>query len=142
MYSRPHFFTLPHFGSFCKLLSGVLLLLIVVACTNPGRGDFELPTQSPLERAAPLAVFVVTYGRILGDPKTESSVQFMARAGDIFKIMDRSTSREIVNGHVDYWYRVEFLGQSGWVFGTNLQLCHDELVARYAAERILKEQFP
>jgi uncharacterized protein YgiM (DUF1202 family) len=51
------------------------------------------------------------------EPKTKSDVLFQLEKGDICHIIAQGGSLQEVNGVTDRWYKVNFNGQQGWVFG-------------------------
>lgn len=48
---------------------------------------------------------------------TQENKIFQLSSGDLCKIMERGEMDEI-GGKLDYWYKINAKGQSGWVFGT------------------------
>jgi len=47
----------------------------------------------------------------------EENVVFQLEKGQVATIVQKSEDRETVNGMEDYWYKIDFEGQSGWIFG-------------------------
>lgn len=43
---------------------------------------------------------------------------FIVKAGDIVKIVEKGMMDEI-SGKADYWYKISYNGQEGWIFGSN-----------------------
>lgn len=55
---------------------------------------------------------------IMDHPTTSSEeVIFQVKKGDICDIIEQSSSLEEVNGNTDRWYKINFNGKVGWVFG-------------------------
>lgn len=55
---------------------------------------------------------------VMDHPTTSSEeVIFQVKKGDICDIIEQSSSLEEVNGNTDRWYRINFNGKVGWVFG-------------------------
>ncbi|HNW88621.1 MAG TPA: SH3 domain-containing protein [Bacteroidales bacterium] len=54
-------------------------------------------------------------------PSTNASVIMQLNTGDVCEVLEKGNS-ENINGIVDYWYKINFNGKIGWVFGsfTNL----------------------
>lgn len=47
----------------------------------------------------------------------EDNVVFQIEKGNVATIIEKAAEREQVNGMEDYWYRISYNGQEGWIFG-------------------------
>lgn len=55
---------------------------------------------------------------VMETPTTDSdAILFQVKKGDICDIIEQSSSLEEVNANTDRWYKINFNGKIGWIFG-------------------------
>lgn len=58
-----------------------------------------------------------TVVNVRSKPSTTSDILFQVIKGDICNIIEQGDSLEEINGNTDRWFKINFDGQEGWVFG-------------------------
>ena len=60
--------------------------------------------------------------RVRSEPSSKSEVLSHIRTGVVVEVIGRSDSEDMVENDVGYWYRINYDGLKGWVFGSYLEI--------------------
>lgn len=60
--------------------------------------------------------------RIRGEPSNKAAVIQYIRAGAVVEVIGKSDKEDQVEDQTDFWYRINYDGLKGWVFGTYLSI--------------------
>lgn len=106
-----------------------LLLLCALATASLGgcgrSGSSErvtLPPTPVLSIRSTWAVVKSPLLRVRGDPSNQATVLSHIRLGAVMEVLTRADKEETVENETAYWYRIDYQGLKGWVFGTYIEL--------------------
>ena len=74
--------------------------------------------------------------RVRSEPSNAAEVISHIRMGVVVEIVAKSDKEEVVEGEMAYWYRVNYGGLKGWVFGTYLEVFDSKSKAERFAETL------
>jgi hypothetical protein len=74
--------------------------------------------------------------RVRAEPSSRSEVLSHVRTGVVVEIIARSDAEDTVENEVGYWYRINYDGLKGWVFGSYLEIFDSRAQAEKYADRI------
>jgi len=120
-------------------LSAAAFLFLVAAssCHREGRIEHvEFPTTPVLSVRSTWAVVVSPLLRVREQPDSRSTVLQHIRQGVVVEVMGKSDREDEIEGQQDYWYRINYEGLKGWVFGPYLTLCDSRAAAEAEAARL------
>jgi len=106
---------------FFKLL--VLISLVTFSC-NSNRQDNESEEGAIILTIEGIEVLIREY-------PTDGDVIFKLNTGDECKVIKKG-KEETIDGVTDFWYKIEYDGQSGWVFGAQSNL--KQITEKYKIE--------
>lgn len=126
---------------------GTLLLfaltLIFPLLTGCGKKQADepiaLPATSVLSVQTKWGVITSTHLRLRDEPSIESGnplTTFWRSRGFVLEILSRSDEKMEVEGKEDYWYRIQYDGLYGWVFGGYVEVYETREAAEEAAGRL------
>jgi uncharacterized protein YgiM (DUF1202 family) len=122
-----------------RLLSAAAacLCLSTVSCSRERRIEHvEFPTTPVLTVRSTWAVVVSPLLRVREQPDSRSTVLQHIRQGVVVEVMGKSDREDEIEGQQDYWYRINYEGLKGWVFGPYLTLCDSRAAADAEAARL------
>ena len=112
------------------------LCLSAVSCSRERRIEHvEFPTTPVLSARSTWAVVVSPLLRVREQADTRSTVLQHIRQGAVVEVIGRSDREDEIEGRQDYWYRINFEGLKGWVFGPYLSLYDSRAAAEAEAAR-------
>lgn len=115
----------------------VALCLIAVSCSREGRVDrVEFPTTPVLSVRSTWAVVVSPLLRVREQPDSRSTVLQHIRQGVVVEVIGTSDREDEIEGQQDYWYRINYDGLKGWVFGSYLVVKDSRGAAEAEAARL------
>jgi uncharacterized protein YgiM (DUF1202 family) len=74
--------------------------------------------------------------RVRSEPSNSAEVISHIRMGSVVEIIAKSDKEEEIEGDVSFWYRVNYGGLKGWVFGTYLEVFDSRSKAEKFAETL------
>lgn len=117
--------------------AAVCLCLSAASCSREGRIEHvEFPTTPVLSVRSTWAVVVSPLLRVREQPDSRSTVLQHIRQGVVVEVIGKSDREDEIEGLVDYWYRINYDGLKGWVFGPYLTLCDSRAAAEAEATRL------
>ncbi|MBN1410509.1 MAG: SH3 domain-containing protein [Spirochaetales bacterium] len=123
-------------GKHCLLIIG--LPLILIACSE--KHTYEpiiLPETAILSETSNWGVVTSNFLRIRERPTRQAAVITGITKGMVLKIISTEGKKETLEGQTAYWFRVEYNGDLGWVFGAYINLFKSKAEAE---ENALKQQ--
>jgi len=115
----------------------VLALVVPAGCRGGGRPErLTLPTTPVLSIRSTWAVVRSPLLRVRAEPSNKSEVLSHIRTGVVMEIIARSDSEDTVENEVAYWYRINYDGLKGWVFGPYLEIFDSRSQAEAYADRL------
>ena len=114
---------------FEKPLRPLLLLLCALSlaalggCGRSGSSErVTLPPTPVLSIRSTWAVVKSPLLRVRADPSNQATVLSHIRLGAVMEVLTRADKEETVESETAYWYRIDYQGLKGWVFGTYIEL--------------------
>lgn len=109
---------------------GFLLLLLcafalssVAGCRRAGSSErVTLPPTPVLSIRSTWAVVKSPLLRVRAEPSNQAAVLSHVRLGAVMEVLTRADKEESVEHETAYWYRIDYQGLKGWVFGTYIEL--------------------
>jgi hypothetical protein len=117
------------------LVGALVLTVIPTSCRGSRNTErINLPTTPVLSIRSTWAVVKSTLLRVREEATSQSVVLSHIRMGAVIEILTRSDLAATIEGETDYWYRVDYDGLKGWVFGSYLEVFDSRAKAdQYAA---------
>ncbi len=93
--------------------------IYLVSDALSGMGESEVVEEIPSVEVKDNELFIIANKlNVRTSPTIDvENVTFQMEKGQVATIIQKAASREQVNGMEDYWYKIEYKGQQGWVFG-------------------------
>ena len=114
-----------------------LSLLPLLSCRR------EIAAEKIALQPTPVLTIRSTWGavkspllRIREEPNNKATVMSHIRMGTVVEIISKSDAEDEVEGEVAYWYRINYDGLKGWVFGTYLEIFDSRAKADAFAETV------
>ena len=105
------------------ILAVVLLLPAVASCSRGGSSErVTLPPTAVLSIRKTWAVVRSPLLRVRDDSTSQSTVLSHIRMGAVMEVLTRSDKEDTVENETAYWYRIDFQGLKGWVFGSYIEI--------------------
>jgi uncharacterized protein YgiM (DUF1202 family) len=118
-------------------LLALCILSSIVSCKR------EAPTEKVSFAPTPVLTIRSTWAvvkspllRVRAEPTNSSEVISHIRMGAVMEIIAKSDKEETVENEVSFWYRVNYSGLKGWVFGTYLEVFDSRSKAEKYAETL------
>jgi uncharacterized protein YgiM (DUF1202 family) len=112
------------------------LLLAAAACGRDRRVEpVEFPATPVLSARSTWAVVASPLLRVREQPDSRSTVLQHIRQGVVVEVISKSDREDEVEGLRDSWYRINYEGLKGWVFGPYLTLFDSRAAAEAEAAR-------
>lgn len=116
--------------------AAILSLLLVASCNRPERiAPVSFPTTPVLSVRSTWAVVISPLLRVREKPDSRSPVLQHIRQGAVVEVIGTSDREDEIEGQQDYWYRINYDGLKGWVFGAYLILSDSRAAADAEAAR-------
>jgi uncharacterized protein YgiM (DUF1202 family) len=117
--------------------AAVLVSLVGVSCSRDRRIEHvEFPTTPVLTVQSTWAVVVSPLLRVREQPDSRSTVLQHIRQGVVVEVIGKSDREDEIEGQQDYWYRINYDGLKGWVFGPYLLISDSRAAAEAEAARL------
>jgi hypothetical protein len=114
-----------------------LLVLLAASCGREGRIErVEFPSTPVLSVRSTWAVVVSPLLRVREQPERGSTVLQHIRLGVVVEVIGKSDREDEIEGLRDSWYRINYDGLKGWVFGPYLSLHDSRAAAEAEAARL------
>ncbi len=127
--------TLP--ARYFSRLAAVVFLTVLASC---GR---DAPKEEIRFAPTPVLTIRSTWDavkspllRVRSEPTNAAEVISHIRVGAVVEIIAKSDKEEVVEGETGFWYRVNYGGLKGWVFGTSLEVFDSKSRAEKFAETL------
>lgn len=105
------------------LLLCALSLASLGGCSRSGSSErVTLPPTPVLSIRSTWAVVKSPLLRVRADPSNQATVLSHIRLGAVMEVLTRADKEEVVENETAYWYRIDYQGLKGWVFGTYIEL--------------------
>ena len=112
-------------------------LLSLAACGGGSRSErVNLPPTPILTVRSTWAVVTSPLLRIREDPENKATVLSHIRLGAIVEVIAKSDKEDTVENETAYWYRVNYSGLKGWVFGSYIEVFDSKTKAEKFAETV------
>jgi hypothetical protein len=106
--------------SLLPLTLGVLLLF---SCGGAGGGErVSLPPTPVLSIRSTWEVVKSPLLRVREEPSNSSIVLSHVRMASLVEVLTKSDKMDTVERESSYWYRVDYQGLKGWVFGSYIEI--------------------
>ena len=93
------------------------------ACTRSGTSErVTLPPTPVLSIRSTWAVVKSPLLRVREGPSNQATVLSHIRLGAVMEVMTRGDKEDTVENESAYWYRIDYQGLKGWVFGSYIEL--------------------
>jgi uncharacterized protein YgiM (DUF1202 family) len=113
------------------------LLLAAASCGREGRiVRVEFPTTPVLTVRSTWAVVTSPLLRVREQPDSRSTVLQHIRQGVVVEVIGKSDREDEIEDQQDFWYRINYEGLKGWVFGPYLTLSDSRAAAEAEAARL------
>lgn len=101
----------------------VAMLASAVSCGRGGSAErVTLPPTPVLSVRSSWAVVKSPLLRVRDQPSSQSTVLSHIRLGAVMEILTRSDKEDTVENETAYWYRIDYKGLKGWVFGSYVEM--------------------
>jgi len=108
-------------GAAAVLFAAVLAGL--AACGRSGSSErVTLPPTPVLSIRSTWAVVKSPLLRVRDSSSNQGTVLSHIRMGAVMEVLTRSDREDTVENETSYWYRIDYQGLKGWVFGSYLEL--------------------
>jgi len=120
------------------LAAGILILTAALASCGRSSGSerIDLPPTPGLSITSNWAVVTSPLLRVRDQPDNQAQVLSHIRLGAVVEVLTRSENTDTVEGQVAPWYRVNFEGLKGWVFGSYIEVFETQAQAEAYAAKI------
>lgn len=116
-------------------LLAALIIAIPVSCRGGRPERLILPPTPVLGIRSTWAAVKSPLLRVRAEPSNRSEVLSHVRIGVVVEIIARSDNEQTLENEVAYWYRINYDGLKGWVFGSYLEIFDSRSLAeKYAAK--------
>jgi uncharacterized protein YgiM (DUF1202 family) len=93
------------------------------ACGRSGSSErVTLPPTPVLSIRSTWAVVKSPLLRVRDAPSNQSTVLSHIRMSAVMEVLTRSDKEETVENESAYWYRIDYQGLKGWVFGSYIEM--------------------
>ncbi|HTP59723.1 MAG TPA: SH3 domain-containing protein [Spirochaetia bacterium] len=100
----------------------VLAMMAMSCARSSGNERVVLPPTTVLSIRSTWAVVKSPLLRIRDQPTGQATVLAHIRMGAVVEIIGKSDKQDTVENESAFWYRVNYEGLKGWVFGTYISI--------------------
>jgi uncharacterized protein YgiM (DUF1202 family) len=105
------------------VLAALAVPLLLAACGRSGGTErVVLPPTPVLSIRSTWAVVKSPLLRVREEPGSQSTLLSHIRMGAVMEVLTKSDKEDTVEEESAYWYRIDYQGLKGWVFGTYIEL--------------------
>jgi hypothetical protein len=124
-------------SSLAAVFLSCLLLVMLGACQPRGSQErIIFPSTPVLSIRSTWAVVKSPLLRVRVEATNKSSVLSHIRMGVVVEVIARSDKEEAVEDETAFWYRINYEGLKGWVFGSYLEVFETRAKAEKFAESL------
>ncbi|HTZ52338.1 MAG TPA: SH3 domain-containing protein [Spirochaetia bacterium] len=113
-------------ASLCRGAAAVLVFgaaLVLGACGRSGGSErVTLPPTPVLSVRSTWAVVKSPLLRVRDTASNQGTVLSHIRMGAVMEVLTRGDKEDSVESETGYWYRIDYQGLRGWVFGSYIEL--------------------
>jgi hypothetical protein len=111
-------------GPVAGMAAGALCVLAaLVSCARSGTAEkVTLPPTPVLSIRSTWAVVKSPLLRVRDQPSSQATVLSHVRLGAVMEVLMRSDKEETIEDETAYWFRVDYQGLKGWVFGSYVEV--------------------
>ena len=114
---------IPAARSSALCLLGALVLVALVGCGRSGSSErVTLPPTPVLSIRSTWAVVRSPLLRVREEPSSQATVLSHIRMGAVMEVLTRADKEDTVENESAFWYRIDYQGLKGWVFGSYIEL--------------------
>jgi uncharacterized protein YgiM (DUF1202 family) len=118
------------------VLLAAVILAVPVSCRGGRPERISLPSTPVLSIRSTWAAVKSPLLRVRAEPSNKSEVLSHVRIGVVVEVIARSDNEETLENEVAYWYRINYDGLKGWVFGSYLEIFDSRSLAEKYAEKL------
>ena len=112
-------------------------LTSLVTCSRSGGTErVILPPTPVLSIRSTWAVVKSPLLRVRQDPSNQATVLSHIRLGAIVEVLTKSDKEESLENESAFWYRIDYQGLKGWVFGTYIEIFDSRAKAENFAAKL------
>ncbi len=117
------------------LILSTLAVGLLASCGRSGATErVSLPPTPVLSIRSTWAVVKSPLLRVREEPTGQSVVLSHIRLGAVLEVLTKSDKEDVVENEPAYWYRIDYQGLKGWVFGSYIEIFDSrEKADQYAA---------
>ncbi len=98
-------------------------MIVLASCGRSGSAErVSLPPTPVLSIRSTWAVVKSPLLRVREQPSSQSTVLSHIRLGAVMEVLTKSEKEDTVESESAYWYRIDYQGLKGWVFGTYVEV--------------------
>ena len=98
-------------------------LALLAACGRSGSSErVTLPPTPVLSIRSTWAVVKSPLLRVRDSAGNQGTVLSHIRMGAVMEVLTRSDKEDTVESETAYWYRIDYQGLKGWVFGSYIEM--------------------
>ncbi len=117
--------------------TALFLLSAPISCRREGRQErVSFPPTPVLTIRSTWAVVKSALLRMREEPSNKSKVMSHIRMGVVVEVIAKSDNEETVENETAPWFRINYGGMKGWVFGSYLQVFDSRAKAESFAETL------
>ena len=117
------------------LILNIIHLLFLFTCkSEDSHSEITFPTTPVLSITSSWGVVKANFLRIREEPSKNSKVVHHIRKSSIIEILSKTDKKEIIEELESYWYRINFDGLRGWIFGGYLDMFDSKEEAEKAVD--------
>ncbi len=109
-------------AAFLALVVAAPLASLVSCNRSRGTERVILPPTPVLSIRSTWAVVKSPLLRVRQDPTNQATVLSHIRLGAIVEVLTKSDKEESLENESSFWYRIDYQGLKGWVFGTYIEI--------------------
>jgi hypothetical protein len=105
------------------VIIAIILPMILTSCgRSAGTERVALPPTPVLSIRSTWAVVKSPLLRVREQPSNQATVLSHIRMGAVMEVLTKSDKEDSVEDESSFWYRIDYQGLKGWVFGTYIEI--------------------
>ncbi len=105
------------------LIVALILPVVLASCgRSAGTERVALPPTPVLSIRSTWAVVKSPLLRVREQPTNQATVLSHIRLGAVMEVLTKSDKEDSVEDESSFWYRIDYQGLKGWVFGTYIEI--------------------
>jgi hypothetical protein len=99
------------------------MALVLSSCGKSGSSErVSLPPTPVLSINSTWAVVKSPLLRVREQPSNQATVLSHIRMGAVMEVLTKSDKEDTVESETAYWFRIDYQGLKGWVFGSYIEI--------------------